>query len=140
MIKNGYKLFIAVIMICFLNSTIFAGAVITKFIGETKSNKVVIKWTSTSEINCKEYQIERSLDQKSFYRIGTVEALGNSSADHDYEYEDITVFRTTANTFYYRIKIVDKDGAESFYSEIVSVTPSISGVRHTWGSIKALFR
>ena len=138
--KKCYNLILILIFVSFIISILFAGAVIVDFKGEASNNKVILKWSTISEANCKEFQIERSLDQRNFHKIGTIEAAGNSSQRKDYEYEDKSVFRTTANTFHYRIKIVDKDGTESHFSETVSVTPSISGVRHTWGSIKALFR
>lgn len=138
--KNWYNLFIIPLFLSFLISTLFAGAVIVDFRGEVKSNKAILKWSTNSELNCQEFQIERGFDQKTFQKIGSVNAAGNSSQRKDYVYEDTSVFRQTENTFYYRIKIIDKDGTESLFSEVVSVTPSISGVRHTWGSIKAMFR
>ena len=138
--RKWYNLFIILFILGFLFSTLFAGAVIVDFRGEVKSNKAILKWTTSSELNCREFQIERGFDQKTFQKIGTVEAAGNSSERKEYIYEDTSIFRQTENTFYYRIKIIDKDGTESLFSEVVSVTPSISGVRHTWGSIKAMFR
>ena len=138
--KKCYNLFLIIIFISFTFSILLAGAEIVNFKGETRNNRVILKWSTLSEMNCKEFLIERSLDKNKYQSIGSVSAAGNSSQKNDYEFEDKSVFRTTANTFYYRIKIIDKNGAESIFSEIVSVTPSISGVRHTWGSIKALFR
>lgn len=138
--KNCYYIFFLLIISYFTLSHLFAGAVIVDFKGDAGKNKVVLRWSTLSESNCREFQIERSLDRTRFQKIGTVDAVGNSSQRKDYEYEDRTVFRTTANTFYYRIKIVEKDGTESLFSEIIAVTPSVSGVQHTWGSIKALFR
>jgi len=41
--------------------------------------------------------------------------------------------------FIYRLKIVDTNGQAS-YSNEVSVSHNVSGVKRTWGSIKAMFR
>ena len=91
-------------------------------------------------MNCKEFQIERGLDQNSFRKIDVIKANGNSIDRNDYKYMDATVFRPTQNTFLYRIKIINNDGTSSVFSETVKVKPAVSSVRHTWGSIKALFR
>jgi len=133
--------FISVLIIVAISFTsIYAGAVIVEFKGNPGKNKVVIKWSTMSETNCDEFQIERSLDRNNFQKVGSVEASGNSSDKKDYTFEDNSVFKAASNTFYYRIRICDFGGKESLFSEIISVTPSVSGVKHTWGSIKALFR
>jgi hypothetical protein len=38
------------------------------------------------------------------------------------------------------LKIVDKDGQATTYSQVISIAPTISSARQTWGSIKAMFR
>ncbi|MBN2011588.1 hypothetical protein JW960_19815 [candidate division KSB1 bacterium] len=121
-------------------TVIWSSAVITNFRGEPGKNKVVLKWSSLSEVGCKEYVIERGMDRYNFTKVGTVDAAGNSSERKDYEYQDSSVFKTMANTFFYRIRIVDENGNDKAVSEVVTVTPAVSGVRHTWGSIKAMFR
>ncbi|MEE4311203.1 MAG: hypothetical protein V2J62_04985 [candidate division KSB1 bacterium] len=131
--------FIFIITILFTVAAL-SSAVIVDFKGDASRNMITIKWSTVSEVNCKEFVIERSLDNRTFNRIGTVEATGSSSDKQDYKYEDKSVFKTSDNTFYYRINIVDKDGRESMFSEVVSVTASVSSVRHTWGSLKAMFR
>ncbi|MBD3288764.1 hypothetical protein GF337_08185 [candidate division KSB1 bacterium] len=128
-------------LILFLSySLLMAGAVIVDFKAEPGKNKVVLKWSTLSESNCKEFEIQRGLDKTNFQKIGAVDAQGNSADKKEYTYEDKTVFKATSNTFYYRIKIINKDASESMFDEVVVVTPSVSGVQHTWGSIKALFR
>ncbi len=140
-IKVMSKYLSIIIFILLLTMTVvFASAVIVDFKGETSRNKISLKWSTLSEVNCKEFRIERGLDQKIFQKIGTVPGAGNSSMKRDYEYDDRSVFRTAENTFYYRIIIIDTNGSESAFSEIVGVTASVSSVRHTWGSIKAMFR
>ena len=135
------KKVIQLFLIFFLSySLLMAGAVIVDFKAEPGKNKVVLKWSTLSESNCKEFEIQRGLDKTNFHKIGTVEALGSSADKKEYTYEDKSVFKATSNTFYYRIKIINKDATESLFDEVVVVTPSVSGVQHTWGSIKALFR
>jgi hypothetical protein len=45
----------------------------------------------------------------------------------------------SAPIYYYRLKLVDGNG-NYVYSNTITVTHIISGVRSTWGSIKAIFR
>ena len=135
-----YKVINTFLVLILSYSLLIAGAVIVDFKGEPGKNKVVLKWSTLSESNCKEFEIQRSLDKTNFQKIGSVEAQGNSSEKKEYTFEDKSVFKATSNTFYYRIKIINKDASESMYDEVIVVTPSVSGVQHTWGSIKALFR
>jgi hypothetical protein len=121
-------------------SLVFAGAVITGFKGEPGFNKVTLKWFAEGENNLKSFEIERGLSEQQFEKIGSVDAKGGPNEKKEYAYEDNTVFKTTGRIYYYRLKIVDKDGATTTYSQVISVVPTISNARQTWGSIKAMFR
>jgi choice-of-anchor B domain-containing protein len=76
-----------------------------------------VKWTTSSEINSKEFQIERSKDGFSFSKLGTVTAAGSSSTPTTYTFLDEN---TPSGTSYYRLKMIDKDG-DFEYSEMVNV-------------------
>lgn len=138
--------FILTFVLAFIlfNFFLYAGAVIVDFRGEPGPNKVTLYWSTLSETNCDGFQIERSLNNNGgFKKVGFVKGAGagNSSVRKDYKFVDKTVYKPEINrTFYYRLKVLNQDSSESVYSQIVSVTPSISGARYTWGSIKALFR
>jgi len=120
---------------------LYAGAVIVDFRGEPGHNKVTLYWSTLSETNCQGFQIERGLSKTNFDKIGFVKGAINSSVRKDYKFVDKTVYKPEiSRTFYYRLKIINKNNSVSIYSQIVSITPSISGARYTWGSIKALFR
>jgi len=134
-------LFSGVISLLYFSILLYAGAVIVDFRGEPGSNKVTLYWSTLSETNCNGFQIERSLNNTDFQKIDYIKAAGNSSERKDYKFTDKTVFKPEINrTFYYRLKIINEDNSVSIYTQTVSVTPSISGARYTWGSIKALFR
>lgn len=120
---------------------LYAGAVIVDFRGEPGSNLVTLYWSTLNETNCKSFQIERSLNKIDFEKIDFVKGAGNSSERKDYKFVDKTVFKPELNrTFYYRLKIINEDNSSSIYAQVIAITPSISGARYTWGSIKALFR
>lgn len=138
------KLTYILLLFCFIVfSTIilYAGAVIVDFRGEPGSNKVTLRWATMSEVNCKGFQIERSLNKTEYTKLGFLKGAGISSERKEYEYVDRTIFKTTTSrTFYYRIKIQNTDNSESTFYQVVAITPSISGLKYTWGSLKATFR
>ncbi len=100
-------------------------------------NSIMLEWDSEQEISLLVYQIERSATGGDFVYIGNHSPKGSNN---HYTYLDETVFaKKTDRAYSYRIKILDKD--ESYtYSSVVTVTPTLSAARETWGSIKALFR
>jgi len=120
-------------------SVLWAGAVISEFRAEPGRNKVTLKWTSEAEINLKGFEVQRGRDEKHYDKIDFVNAKGSTIGKTEYTYEDNSVFKTASRTYYYRLKIMDKNGGFT-YSKSISVNPTISSARATWGSIKAMFR
>lgn len=84
-------------------------------------NDVDINWQTEQEINSSLFEIERSYDNISFVKIGTISAAGNSSTLKSYSFTDNS--NNSKTTSLYRIKMIDKDGSFS-YSEIKSVKGS----------------
>jgi hypothetical protein len=88
------------------------------FTGEAQAEAVALKWTVTNELNFSNYGVERSTDGITYTLIGTVPAQSsNTENEKNYTFTD----NSPANGYnYYRLKLVDKDGAYS-YSKIVAV-------------------
>jgi hypothetical protein len=131
------KFFLALL----ISQTLFAGAVISVFTGEPGYNQVKLKWIVTAESNVKGYQILRSFDNLSYENIAFVQASASGAGEKTYSYIDKTVFKPNGRVCYYKLGIVDS-GTESVtrHEKTVVVSPQISAARHTWGSIKAMFR
>jgi len=123
-------------------SILFAGAVISDFHAQAGYNKVTLKWKSQNETNLKGFEIERSLEDKasSFRKVEFVPVKVGDERQKEYEFEDSTVFKSLERTYYYRLKLIDNNDSSSYYDKVISVSPTISSVRQTWGSIKAMFR
>lgn len=134
--KAILKPFFVVFIFFLFSNTLFGGAVISRFEGKDGGNKVILLWKSIVELNLDRFEIERSLDEKQFIKIGKVTATGPKN----YEFVDKSVFKQNSRTFYYRLKLIDKDGTSTVYGKIITVKPNISGIQHTWGSLKAMFR
>jgi hypothetical protein len=69
-----------------------------------------LQWATATEINTKNFIIQRSIDAMHFQNIGSVNAVGNSTQITSYSFADAGVFNAGANKLYYRLQMVDKDG------------------------------
>jgi hypothetical protein len=78
-----------------------------------------LSWRTASERQLSHYQIERSFDGIKWSIISNMNAVGNSSTEQYYYYIDNNDL-TPNNLYYYRLKMYDIDGSNSF-SEIISV-------------------
>ncbi len=93
------------------------------FKGNMLNKNVSLTWKTTSEINSKEFLVEKSVDGLTFTAFRTVAAKGNSAVENNY---GLTDDRPYSDFTFYRLKIIDKDGKFG-YSAIVKVkTPKRS--------------
>lgn len=83
------------------------------FKGYTEGSENVLTWQTASEVNVAYFDIESSVDGKTFKKIGQIAAKNTPSV---YQHLDKAAPQLT----YYRLKIVDKDGKISF-SNIISL-------------------
>jgi hypothetical protein len=98
---------------------------------------ITLHWISEDETGVLRYEIERrSGTDQVFAEVGAVDAKGASL----YEYVDNSVFHKSATLYQYRIKVVFANGSAPVYTSAVTVNHTVSGIRRTWGSIKAMFR
>ncbi|NPV12126.1 MAG: hypothetical protein HPY57_10075 [Ignavibacteria bacterium] len=119
-----------------LTTLVFAGATLEFFRGRSENDKVILEWKSREEAAVKEYIIERKSLNSDYIPLATVQPKGNNSY---YSFIDETAFKSLGSIYYYRLKIVDYNGSISYSNEI-SIFHSVSSVKRTWGSIKAMFR
>ncbi|MFI5195192.1 MAG: T9SS type A sorting domain-containing protein [Chitinophagales bacterium] len=86
----------------------------------TKNPDATIKlsWATAQEINSSSFDVERSADQGSWEKIGSVKAKGYASTTSNYTFTD--QFPLAGNG-YYRLKMIDLDGKYE-YSKVVFVT------------------
>ena len=90
--------------------------ILLSFTGTLKGNNVQLDWSTSSEINSREFIIERSTDGINYRELGRVQAAGYSTTTKRYSYLDVEA--TDIN--YYRLKMVDIDGT-SKQSDVVLV-------------------
>ena len=134
------------IIVCIFFSLItfsFGGAVIKEFRINPGFNKVDLVWKMSLESNIKGYKIQRGFSQTQLSDLDFLNAKpGDISpgTTKNYEYTDKSIFKSENRTFYYKIIVLDNQNKPVTSSSVVQVSPQISAVRHTWGSIKAMFR
>ena len=88
--------------------------VLSNFSGLKFNKDVVLKWTSVSEINVAEFNIQRSNDGYDFNKVGTLFAKGSGN----YTFDDNSFIST--NIIYYQLEIVGTDGSKD-YSKILAI-------------------
>lgn len=125
-----------IIVVLFTFTSLFAGAFIQFFNAKSEGDDIRLEWRTAEESNLKMFVIERKTHNNGFIEIGFVNPKGSNSS---YVYIDQNVYKTTDLIFTYRLKIVENNNQFSYSNEI-SVSHSVSGVKRTWGSIKAMFR
>ncbi|MFZ4796506.1 MAG: T9SS type A sorting domain-containing protein [Bacteroidia bacterium] len=85
------------------------------------ANKITnLNWATSSEINNKGFEVERSFNGTDFKNIGFVNGNGNSNAVNNYLFNDNLSNITIESTIYYRLKQVDFDGNFE-YSNTIAV-------------------
>lgn len=92
---------------------------ISSFNGEKRINNNFLYWSTSTEVNNKGFELERSADGKNFTSISFVATKadrGNSTSTINYNYTDE---KPLAGTNYYRLKQVDNDGKFSYSSVVV---------------------
>ncbi len=100
---------------------------LNSFVASTDNNNVILKWQTANEVNSNYFDVERSDDGQFFFSIGKINASGSSTLPISYSYTDAKLTNNNGSQIFYRLKLVDKDGATK-YSNSISIKPVISGV------------
>jgi len=87
---------------------------LVSFTGKCENNKIILNWTTATELNNYGFEIERSLDNKIFDTRGFVEGAGTSTEAHDYSFTD----EALNGKVHYRLKQIDFDGKFSYSNTI----------------------
>jgi Secretion system C-terminal sorting domain len=100
-------------------STITLPVTWQSFIAEKQGTASLLKWSTASEQNTKDFEVQHSTNTLSWTPLGTVAAAGNSTTTRQYSFTHATPFKGNVYN-YYRILQRDLDGKFS-YSKIASL-------------------
>ncbi|WP_353140493.1 T9SS type A sorting domain-containing protein, partial [Pseudopedobacter sp.] len=89
---------------------------LTSFDVSRKLSEILLSWTTESEFNTKEFEVQRSADGSNFETVRIIETV-NKPGKNSYSVIDKAV---SAEAIYYRLKMVDLDGTFS-YSDVKAV-------------------
>ena len=133
------NLLTAAFFLLIASAVVLQGAVI-KGAPSAYSNgtNITIRWQSEDESGVGGYEIARKSGASGPFIVLNPGLLAKGSSS-SYEFIDETAFRTSDSFYQYRIIALYADGHRSDPYYVV-VTHSVSSVRRTWGSIKAMFR
>ena len=93
---------------------------------------MLLEWTTGSELNNKQFVIERSLDGQQFEAIGIVNGKGSTNLLHQYEFIDQRPHAIN----YYRLKQEDFDGKYSYSNiEVVELKDTKEDILLVYPSI-----
>ncbi len=86
------------------------------FTGRVENGKIILEWTTATEINNLGFEIQRSLDNNQFNTIGFVEGNGSTTERNEYRFVD----EGFKGKVYYRLKQIDFNGTFSF-SDVIEI-------------------
>jgi len=89
--------------------------ILKSFTAQLNSNKVDLKWVTSTEINASHFVIERSYNGSDFSDIATVLAFGNTTEEKNYQFVDNS-FASDKAVVYYRLRQIDLDGKQDYSS------------------------
>ena len=90
---------------------------LSSFSGRVDNNEVYLQWKTETEVNNYGFEIQRSIDNISWNKIGFVQGHGNSNSPKDYSFVDKSL---PDGKIYYRLKQEDLDGKFE-YSKVINV-------------------
>lgn len=103
-----------------IDSLLFSGPLplnLLSFNGTIRNEEADLSWRTSSEINVKHFELERSADGSRFDNVAILKA-SNTSGQHDYRYTDAGFSKLIVPNVYYRLRMVDLDGSYK-YSKVV---------------------
>lgn len=125
------------ILFIFAVSTSFAGAFLEFFQAKSENSNIKLEWKTSDESNVQSFVIERRTAQSNTF--STIQSISPKGSNSYYSFVDEAAYKEQDVVFSYRLKIVDNNGTATYSAERY-VSHSISGVKRTWGTIKAMFR
>lgn len=84
--------------------------VIKEFTGSLNQNNIVLNWLVLTDVEIKEFKVERAINNYQFKPITTLVSKSQNSLQSHYQFTDNTA---PPGKLYYRLIIVEKDGKET---------------------------
>lgn len=86
---------------------------LVSFQAQAAGANVVLTWQTAQELNSHHFDVERSLDARTFKKITVLTGAGTVNHTSDYRYLDTHATALATGTLYYRLRQVDNNGQSS---------------------------
>ena len=96
---------------------------LSRFVAKQQDKNVNITWTTETESNTKNFEVEKSNDSRIFSSIAVVDAKGFSQEQNVYNVKDVSATQTS----FYRLKMNDRDGKFT-YSKTIAIGNNAANV------------
>ena len=90
---------------------------LTTFTAEAFDRKVILKWTTATELNNNGFEIQRRVAESDFATVGFVKGEGTTTNQKEYSYIDKEL---ADGKYFYRLKQIDYNGTYE-YSNVIEV-------------------
>jgi hypothetical protein len=98
------------------------------------NDKVVLTWTTQSEINNQGFEVYRANREDGAYALiasyennAVLQGAGNSNSERNYRYEDQLI--SAGESYWYQIADVDYSGVRTFHGPVAAVSPEVTADR-----------
>lgn len=91
-----------------------------RFTVSTYANDALLQWSTSREVNTKDFTIQRSVDGMRFTDIGSVAAKQTPANTNEYSFKDAGIIRSGNQVVYYRLRMNDNDG-KSLTSRVITL-------------------
>ncbi len=100
-----------------LESENFIPVEFASFTASISNNQIMLNWITASELNNRGFEIEHSLDNETFTKLGFIAGSGSTTEQRSYSYQ---VSNAPSGLQYYRLKQLDFDGSYE-YSPVIEI-------------------
>lgn len=90
---------------------------LTSFTGQVENSYVNLLWTTATELNNKNFAVERAIQIGQWQEICFIKGKGTTNEPQQYQFKD-PLISVAAKKYYYRIKQIDFDGTISYSNEV----------------------
>ncbi len=121
---NFQEVLLELLLYAVANGGSFPGIIpveLTSFAASSVGSKVNLSWTTATELNNRGFEVERSLNNSDWQKIGFVQGYGTTTESKYYSYADS---KLSNGHYFYRLKQVDFNGTFE-YSPVVEVDVEI---------------
>ncbi len=98
-----------------LESDYFVPVELATFNAQLVDQEVILNWTTASELNNQGFEIEHSIDNENFSKIGFVPGFGTTTEMKSYSF---SISDVAAGVQYYRLKQLDFDGTTTIHNSV----------------------